>query len=129
MNKITQFLSVQTYAVAGASANRHKYGNKVFRALVDSGRSTCPLNPIAHEIEGHQAYAKIADLPMVPQSLSIITPPEVTRSVVADAIAAGVQNIWMQPGAEDAQASEFARQAGINVIDDGSCILVVLASR
>jgi predicted CoA-binding protein len=66
-------------------------------------------------------------LPVVPESLSVITPPEVTRRVVADAIAAGVKNIWMQPGAQDDQASESARAAGINVIDDGSCVLVLLA--
>ncbi len=127
MNKISIFLSAMTYAVAGASANQHKYGNKVFRALLNSGRDTYPLNPIANEIEGHQAYPSIADLPLVPEALSIITPPEVTRQVVADAIAAGVKHIWMQPGAEDEHASQSAREAGINVIDDGSCILVLLA--
>lgn len=124
---IESFLSSQTYAVAGTSARRHKYGNKVFRALLDSGREVYPLNPISEEIEGHKAYPRIADLPLVPESLSIITPPEVTRKVVADAVAAGVKNIWMQPGAEDAQASQAARDAGINVIDDGSCVLVLLA--
>ncbi len=127
MNKITTFLSAKTYAVAGASANRRKYGNKVFLALFDSGREVYPLNPIAEEIEGHRAYARIADLPIVPESLSIITPPEITRSLVADAIAAGVKNIWMQPGAEGKSASQAARDAGLYVIDDGSCILVLLA--
>jgi predicted CoA-binding protein len=66
---------------------------------------------------------------MVPESLSIITPPEVTRRVVFEAMDAGVQNIWMQPGAQDIRASEAAREAGINVIDDGACILVLLARR
>jgi predicted CoA-binding protein len=33
----------------------------------------------------------------------------------------------MQPGAEDDQASAEARAAGLNVIDDGSCILVSLS--
>ncbi len=127
MDKTTEFLSAKTFAGAGASANRHKYGYKVFRALLDSGREVYPLNPIAEEIEGQRAYTRIANLPSVPESISIITPPEITRSVVADAIAVGVKHIWMQPGAENAQASESARQAGINVIDDGSCILVLLA--
>jgi len=128
MDSITRFLSAKTYAVAGASTKRAKYGNKVFRALVDSGRIVYPLNPMADEIEGHQAYASIADLPVVPESLSIITPPQVTRTVVTDAIAVGVKNIWMQPGAEDESASQAAREAGLNVIDDGSCVLVVLAN-
>ncbi|TWT80205.1 hypothetical protein CA13_16180 [Planctomycetes bacterium CA13] len=122
-----QFLASRTYAVAGASHHRHKYGNKVFRALLDAGRETYPLNPAQDEIEGHQAYAAIAEMPLVPEALSIITPPMVTRRVIADAIDAGIKHVWMQPGAEDAKASEAAREAGINVIDNGSCILVLLA--
>jgi len=126
-NKLSLFLSANSFAVAGASNRREKYGNKVFRALVESGRRTFPLNPVADEVEGHAAFARIADLPSTPDSLSIVTPPAVTRQVVQDAIAAGVKHIWMQPGAEDATASQAARQAGINVIDDGSCVLVLLA--
>ena len=128
MNAIENFLASETYAVAGASNRQHKFGNKVFRALLEAGRETYPINPQQNEIEGHQAYPSVADLPLVPEAVSIITPPEVTRKVVADAIAAGVKHIWMQPGAEDKQASKSAREAGINVIDDGSCILVVLRS-
>ncbi|WP_146393925.1 CoA-binding protein [Allorhodopirellula solitaria] len=127
MNEIQTFLSAKSYAVAGASARTHKYGYKVFQALLASGRETYPLNPVTEEIEGHKAFPKIADLPVVPESLSIITPPQVTRKVIAEAIEAGVKNIWMQPGAEDEQGSQAAREAGINVIDDGSCVLVLLA--
>ena len=127
-NSTEKFLAADTYAVAGASNRQHKFGNKVFRALLASDRNAFPLNPTQSEIEGHQAYARIADLPQVPESLSIITAPEITRLVIADAIAAGVKNIWIQPGAQHADASEAAREAGINVIDDGTCILVVLAN-
>ena len=127
MSDIESFLRANTYAVAGASTNREKYGNKVFRALLDSAREVFPLNPSADQVEGHAAYASIADLPSVPESLSIVTPPAITRQVVADAIDAGVKNIWMQPGAEDEQASQAARDAGLNVVDDGSCLLVLLA--
>ena len=124
---IEDFLASKTYAVAGASANREKYGNRVFRALLKSGRETYPLNPTTSEIEGHSTYASISELPVTPDALSIITPPDVTRQVVSDAIASGVKHIWMQPGAEDGEASQSARAAGLNVIDDGSCILVSLA--
>ncbi|WP_413431411.1 CoA-binding protein [Crateriforma spongiae] len=124
---IQRFLMAGTFAVAGASTNREKYGNKVFRALLKAGRDVFPLNPAQDEIEGHRAYPKIDALPTRPDALSIITPPPVTRLVVADAIAAGVRHIWMQPGAEDDQASQAAREAGLDVIDDGSCILVLLA--
>jgi len=127
MNNIEEFLKASTFAVAGASRDRSKYGNKVFRALVASRRTVYPLNPTAPEVEGATAYASIADLPVVPESLSIVTPPHVTREVIQQAIVAGVENIWMQPGAEDAKGSQAARDAGLNVIDDGSCVLVLLA--
>lgn len=127
MNSIDRFLSASCFAVAGASRDRSKYGNQVLRALIDSDRKTYPLNPTACEIEGSKAYRSILDLPEKPESLSIVTPPHVTREIVQEAIKAGVRNLWMQPGAEDQQASQAARDAGLNVIDDGSCILVSLA--
>ncbi|QDS88139.1 CoA binding domain protein [Rosistilla oblonga] len=126
-DSLKSFLAAKTFAVAGASPKREKYGNKVFRALLESGREVFPLNPAADEIEGQPAFATIADLPEVPDAVSIITPPQVTRRIIDDAIAAGVKHVWMQPGAEDEQASQAAREAGLNVIDDGSCILVLLA--
>jgi hypothetical protein len=42
------------------------------------------------------------------------------------AIAKGVKNLWMQPGAESEAAVAMAEAAGLNVIADGSCLLVVL---
>ncbi len=126
-SSIATFLAAQSYAVAGASTDRSKYGNKVFQALIASGRTVYPLNPSAPEVEGHAAYASIDELTEVPESLSIVTPPHVTREVIQQAIAAGVKHIWMQPGAEDSQGSKLAREAGLNVIDDGSCVLVLLA--
>ncbi len=127
MSNIDAFLAAGTFAVAGASNNRSKYGNLVFRALLKSGREVYPVNPSARRIENYTAFASVTDLPVNPDALSIITPPVITRAVVDDAIRAGVQHIWMQPGAEDERASQSARAAGINVIDDGSCILVLLA--
>lgn len=127
MNKIELFLNASTFAVAGASQDRSKYGNKVFRAIVASGRTVYPLNPTATEVEGDPAFASIANRPVVPESLSIVTPPHVTSPVIQRAIAAGVKNVWMQPVAEDDQACQTAREAGLNGIDDGSCILVLVA--
>lgn len=127
MNNFEVFFNASTFAVAGASQDRSKYGNKVFRAIVASGRTVYPLNPTATEVEGHPAFSSIADLPVVPESPSIVTPPHVTRKVIQQAIAAGVKNFWMHPGAEDSKGSQASRDAGLNVFDDGSCILVSLS--
>jgi predicted CoA-binding protein len=127
MSNIQDFLNAKTFAVAGASRDQNKYGNRVFRALLEAGRQVVPLNPTVGVVEGHNAYASVKDLSPAPEALSIVTPPQVTRQIITEAIAAGVKHVWMQPGAEDAQASALARAAGLNVIDDGSCILVLLS--
>ena len=80
------------------------------------------------EIEGQTAYATLADAPPV-ESLSIVTPPPVTEQIVEQAIAAGVQHIWMQPGAESEAAIERARSGGLTVIASGPCLLVALGYR
>jgi len=59
-------------------------------------------------------------------SLSMITPPAVTAKLVPLAIEHGIKNIWMQPGAEHPDAVALCLEKGINVIADGSCLLVVL---
>ncbi len=127
MDPTQQFLAASTFAVAGASQDRAKYGNKVFRALVASGRTVFPVNPTTPTVEGHTAFPSVADAPEAVESLSIVTPPIATHKVVAAAIEAGVKHVWMQPGAEDEEASRAAREAGMTVIDDGSCVLVSLA--
>lgn len=124
--KIDRFLEAEIFAVAGASTNRAKYGNKVLRCYQQNRRPVIPINPRAEVIEGLPCVASIADLPPTVDSLSIITPPKITEQVVEEAIAHGIKNIWMQPGAESPKAVNRCEEAGIQVIADGSCLLVVL---
>jgi|694.fasta_scaffold51066_2 predicted CoA-binding protein len=120
------FLQAHSFAVAGASIQREKYGNILFRTLRDAGRDVYPLNPRESIVEGNAAFPDLRSLPVVPQAVSIVTPPAVTREIVQQAIELGVRSVWMQPGAEDPEAGQLARQAGLNVIDDGSCLLIFL---
>ena len=124
--QIDRFLSAEVFGVAGASTNRHKYGNKVLRCYLQHNRVAVPVNPNEVEIEGVAAVKTIADLPPQVKSLSMITPPAVTEQLVPLAIEHGIENIWMQPGAESPGAVKLCRDKGINVIADGSCLLVVL---
>ena len=126
---IDRFLDSTSFGVVGASTRRHKFGNKVLRCYLQNGRRAIPVNPREPIIEGVACVASVADLPREAQSLSVITPPSVTERVVEEAIRAGIRNIWMQPGAESELAIDACRRAGVNVIADGSCLLVVLGFR
>jgi predicted CoA-binding protein len=125
-DRIAQFLAADGFAVAGASTDRNKYGNKVLRCYMQHGKRVVPVNPHAATVEGLPGVAKVSALPGGIQSLSIITPPHITEKIVEEAIAKGIQNIWMQPGAQSPLAVQRCEEAGLNVIADGSCLLVVL---
>lgn len=124
--RIDTFLAAEAFGVVGASSDPHKYGNKVLRCYQQNRRAVVPVNPYAEEIEGLACVASVKALPGHVDSISIITPPEVTERVVEEAIARGVGNIWMQPGAESVRAVTACERAGINLIADGSCVLVVM---
>ncbi|MFZ2951196.1 MAG: CoA-binding protein [Desulfuromonadaceae bacterium] len=124
--QIEQFLASPAFGVVGASTNRHKFGNKVLRCYLQHDRKAIPVNPNEPEIEGIPCAATISDLPANTVSISMITPPAVTLKLVPLAVEKGIRNIWMQPGAEHPDAVALCREKGINVIADGSCLLVVM---
>ena len=127
--RIETFLDADSVGVVGASRNPDKYGNKVLRCYLQNRYEVIPVNPLAKEIEGLACVATVGDLPERVSSISLITPPQVTEDIVEQAIASGVKNLWMQPGAESKAAVAAAQAAGLNVIADGSCLLVVLGYR
>ena len=128
-DKIKTFLAAPAFAVVGASNNPAKFGNRIYALYLQLGRKVYPVNPHESKIMQNQAYKSLSELPEPVQSISIITPAPVTEKIVDDAIAAGIKNIWMQPGAESKLAVEKAQEAGINVIAGGPCLLELMESQ
>ncbi|OHB32078.1 MAG: CoA-binding protein, partial [Desulfuromonadaceae bacterium GWB2_53_15] len=108
--QIDSFLASPAFGVVGASSNPHKFGNKVLRCYLQHDRRAIPVNPKESAIEGVTCVSSITDLPAEVKSISMITPPAVTEQLVPLAIAKGIENIWMQPGAESPVAIALCRQ-------------------
>jgi len=125
-SEIEEFLNGEVYAVAGASTDRTKYGNKVLRCYQQAGREVIPVNPRAPEVEGVLCVPDLASLSARVHGLSIITPPAVTEALVEEAASAGIARIWVQPGAEFPGLEERCRALELTCIWGGPCLLVVL---
>ena len=53
----------------------------------------------------------LPSLPDAPSfSLSVITPPKVTRELLKEAKEAGILAVWLQPGRFDEEGLEYARK-------------------
>lgn len=123
---IERFLAGDGFAVVGASTDRGKFGNRVLRCYLRHGRRAHPVHPSEREIEGLPVAPDLTSLAEPVHGVSVITPPHVTEGIIDEAIALGLQHIWMQPGAEHDAAMDRARAAGLNVIGHGPCLLVAL---
>ncbi|MEO8168267.1 MAG: CoA-binding protein [bacterium] len=121
-----RFFSSPAYAVVGASENRTKYGNIVYRYLRDKQFTVYPVNPNHSTVEGDTCYANVADLPADVQSVVFVVPPVRTERIVRECAAKGITSVWMQPGAESMDAIEYAQKHNMTAIYD-ACVMVVLS--
>ncbi|KAF2743423.1 NAD(P)-binding protein [Sporormia fimetaria CBS 119925] len=108
------FFSSPRFAVAGASSDASKYGHKVFAWYLTHSLPVTPINPRASSVEvlskSHQTKASPLELQDPSSySLSVITPPSVTKKLLKEAKEAGIPAVWLQPGSFDAEVLEYAR--------------------
>ena len=124
-NDITKFFSSKAYAVVGVSRDKKKFGSTVFRAMNSRFFTVYPVNPHLSTFDDVQCVATVRDLPDEVQSVVIVVHPEDARHILTECKHKGIENIWLQPGAESDDAIEFAKHNGMNVIHH-QCILMFL---
>lgn len=117
----------QTIAIVGASSNRAKYGNKAVRAFRDGGWTVYPVNPKEDTVEGLPCYHGIGGVPEPIDRVAMYVPPAVGKKMI-DAIAAkNPGELFLNPGSEDDELIEMARQRGLNTVN--ACSIVNIGLR
>jgi predicted CoA-binding protein len=115
----------KTVAVIGASTNRNKFGNKALRAFARQGYNVVPIHPRASEVEGHRAYTSVLD---VPGHIDIVTVyvPSGPGVGIMDQLAqlTGVEEIWLNPGADADVVVARARELGLKTIQACSILAI-----
>jgi predicted CoA-binding protein len=109
---------VKTIAVLGLSDNPERPSYRVARAMQGYGYRIVPVRPGQREVLGEAAYAKLAEVPGVPDLVDVFRAPEHVAGIVEECIAKGVKKLWLQEGVVDEAAAEKARAAGITVVMD-----------
>lgn len=120
---IEDFLNLEKYAVVGVSKNKRKFGYVVFEDMKKKGFDVVPINPNADKILDCTCYPDLKSIPEKVDGIIIVTPPEVTEKVVKEALEAGIENIWIQPMAENKSIMEFAEKNSYNIVCK-QCILM-----
>lgn len=110
----------KSIAIVGASSNPSRASNFVLTYL---GSSLCdydlyPVNPRETEILGHTCYPSLADLPVVPDMVDVFRKADDCPGIAGEAVAIGVETLWLQLGVVSEEAAQIAVGAGLDVVMD-----------
>ncbi len=120
---IQEFLNQKTLAIVGMSRSEKKFSSMLYKNLKAKGYRLFAVNPNTVSIQGEACFDSLKSLPQKVDGVVIVVPPNQTEKVVKDAISLGINNIWIQQGAESAEAIDFCKRNEINVIHN-QCILM-----
>ena len=111
-------------ALVGASNNRQKFGNRIYRDLRSKGYHVIPVNPKDRQIDGDRAYASIGIMEELPDIVNFVVPPPVAMKVAQEAVELGIEHLWFQPGSESDELETWLKGTnGIKYLIN-SCIMV-----
>lgn len=127
-DQIQAMLQEKVWAVLGATDNESKFGHKIFKLLKKAGYQVYPVNPGLETVLGEKCYPSLSALPVKPDAVNFVVPPQVGEPIIAECAALGIKNVWLQPGANGENVVAAARKAELNVISR-SCILVEVHKR
>jgi hypothetical protein len=114
----------ETVAILGASPKPERYAYKAFQMLRDYGHRPVPINPAFDEMLGEKCYPTITDAPQPIDTVTLYLGEARSNPLIDEIIASKPRRIIMNPGAENPALAEKAEDAGIEVVE--GCTLVML---
>jgi len=125
---IEEIIGSKEVAIAGVSRNPKKFGNVVYKTLIEKGFTVYPINPNAEIIDGTKTYPSVSELPDKVKNLVVLLKPSDVTPVVEQAIQKGIDKIWLQQGSTNKEAIEKAKEANIEMVTN-KCIFDVCQSK
>jgi hypothetical protein len=117
-----------TVAVVGATDNPAKYGNVIYRDLKRKGFTVYPVNKNRDTVDGDKAYRSLEELPQKPTIVNIVVPPRSALQTLEKCKELGLDNVWLQPGAESSEIMSFLEAGSFNYLAN-ACIMVESRSK
>lgn len=116
--------TTENVAILGASPKPDRYAYKAFELLREYGHRPIPINPAFQDILGERCYPKISEAPGPIDTVTLYLGEARSNPLIEEIINAKPRRIIMNPGAENFALAEKAEEAGIEVVE--GCTLVML---
>jgi predicted CoA-binding protein len=116
--------TAETVAILGASPKPDRYAYTAFELLREYGHRPIPINPAFQEILGEKCYPTISEAPQPIDTITLYLGEVRSNPLIDEIIDAKPRRIIMNPGAENFALAEKAEDAGIELVE--GCTLVML---
>ncbi|MGH8945274.1 MAG: CoA-binding protein [Acidimicrobiia bacterium] len=112
-----------SFAVVGATDRPGKYGGIIYRDLKRKGFDVYAINPYRESVDGDPCWPTVSGLPTTPTMAVLVVPAKRGLEVLADCAEAGVNRIWVQPGASSPELIDALEDGGFDFVAE-DCVMV-----
>lgn len=115
---------MEKVAVIGASPKPERYSNKAMKMLKEYGHTPLPVAPGQATIEGRKAFSSLKEIKEKVDTVTLYLGPSRQETVIKEILDIRPDRVIFNPDTENQAAADQLRQAGIQVIE--ACTLVLL---
>ncbi|MGF6834732.1 putative CoA-binding protein [Paenarthrobacter sp. TE4293] len=109
-----------TWAIVGLSTNQWRSAYDVALYVRDTmGMEIIPVNLEGEDVHGEKGYKTLADIPEARHPIDVVdcfVNSQRVGAVIDQAIAIGAKAVWLQLGVFDDEATQRAKDAGLDVV-------------
>lgn len=114
----------ETFVVLGASDKEDRYSYKALMLLQEHGFNVIPIHPKLQTISGIPVTESLDKVTDKINTITMYVGPQISQGLVLDLIRIKPKRIIFNPGSENPEIYQALKDAGINVIE--ACTLVML---
>ena len=121
---MTRAAAGSTVAVLGASPKEDRYSFKAVHLLKEHGHNPIPVHPAGHTVDGIDGVKSLDDVERGVDTLTLYVNAAISSGQHDKIIALQPRRVVFNPGAENPDLAEKLKDAGIEVVE--ACTLVML---
>ncbi len=110
--------------IIGASHKKTRFSNKAMHMLMEHGHKVFLYHPKIAEIEGIPVVQDLSEVVNKIDTVTLYVRPELLKAMTDEVLSIRPKRIIFNPGTEDQDLMEGFRQAGIEVFE--ACTVVML---
>jgi predicted CoA-binding protein len=112
-----------SFAIVGATDTPGKYGGIIYRDLKRKGFPVSAVNPNRETVDGDPSWERVSEIPETPTMAVMVVPAAVGVGLLDDFTEAGVDKVWVQPGAFSTELGVALDAGGFSWLS-GACVMV-----